>query len=73
MKNTLLTGIENFLKICGDIIVILCRMNCEQSCAEPEKNPLASVSNLRPCSGGIEYLERFFKRLRLMLKQSLIK
>ena len=29
--HTLFTGIENFLNICGEIIVILCLMNSEQS------------------------------------------
>lgn len=36
---TLLTGIENFLSTCGEMIVILCRRNSGQSRELPEKNP----------------------------------
>jgi len=42
---TLFTGIENFLRICGEIMVILCLMNSGQSCADPEKNPNMNKSS----------------------------
>lgn len=53
--NTLLNGIEYCLRICGDIMVILCRRKAEQMFELLGKNPEASLSSLLPCSGGIAY------------------
>jgi hypothetical protein len=52
----LLYGIDSFVNIAGEIIVILCRRKAGHRRANDGKREEAISSNFRPYDGGITYL-----------------
>lgn len=54
-KQTLLKGMEYFFITCGEMSDILWRRNAGHIFDASGKNPFASRSKRRPCSGGMAY------------------
>lgn len=68
---TLLYGMEYWRRTGGEINVVLCLKNAGQLRAFGGKNPFASLSKRRPCSGGIAYLKETGQMLRWPSRSSL--